>query len=341
MKKVKKIFSRYWLFILLAIIVTILLGFYIKAKIYPPKNSEKLLAILAPKIESYPISIPLDVSQIEKKIPSFNKNQEVYQVTQSSFSDQEAILLGKKFGFLESPIISLDNQGGSVYDWGNEEKYLSLNLRWGSINYRVKPSEKEKSVLTLDFSQVEKIGKDFLNENGFLPPNLISLKNNDIYYVYDSGSDLEKVSSLKNANLFKIVFDFEINNKKILDISNSLGIDFSGEVTYFNYQTTFKDIKLLNYYPLKTKVDIIRTLKTKPIINYLYIPNNYGTTQEELKNITNIILKNIDIVYYKYDPLQSYLQPIFFINGQAILTNGRAAEVGIYLPAIKDEYLLK
>lgn len=328
------------MFILLATMATILIGFYAKNKIYPLKITEKLLSIPAPKIESYPISIPLDISQIEKNFSSFNKNQEVYQVIQSSFSDKEAILIGEKLGFLDPPIVSLDNQGGSVYDWGNQEKYLSINLRWGSINYRANPSKKSSSDVLLDFSQAEKISKDFLDKNGFLPPTLISLKTNDIYYVNDLGSGLEKVTSSQDANLVKVIFGFEINNKKFLDPSVVLGVDYLSKVTYFNYQTTFKEIKLLDYYPLKTAEEVIQILKTKPIINYLYIPNYYAATQEESKNITNINFENIDIIYYKYDSLQLYLQPFFLITGKATLKSGVEAEFGIYLLAIKEEYLL-
>jgi len=341
MKKIKIFFLKYWLFIFLATIVTILIGFFVKTKIYPSKITEKLLSIPTSKIESSSISITPDFSQIEKKIPSFNKNQEVYQIIPSSFSDQEAILIGEKFGFLDQPVVSIDNQGGSVYDWGNQEKYLSINLRWGSINYRTNPSKKGNLDSLPDFSQVEKISKDFLDKNGFLPPESISLKINDIYYINDLGFDLEKVSSSQNANLVEVIFGFEINNKKILNLSAVLGVDSLGKVTYFNCQTTFKEIKLLDYYPLKTREEIIQTLKTESVINYLYIPNYYAATQEESKNITSIIFDNIELVYYKFDPLQSYLQPIFLITGKATLKDGQQGEVGIYLPAIKDEYLLK
>jgi len=341
MKKIKNFFLRYWLFILLAAATTILVGSYLRSKNYPLKISEKLLALPAPKIESYSISAPLNLSQIEKKFPSFDKNQEVYQVIQSSFSDQEAVLIGEKFGFSGTPTVSSDNQGGNVYDWGNQETYLSLNLRWGSINYRTTPLNKTSSDKLLDFPQAEKVGKDFLNKNGFLPPNLISLKTNDIYYANDLGSGLERVTSSQNANLIEVIFGFEINNKKILDSSVVLGISYLGKVTYFNYQTTFKEIKLLDYYPLKTKGEIIQILETKPSISYLYIPNYFAATQEESKNITNIIFENINIVYYKYDPLQLYLQPFFLITGKATLKNGTEGEFGIYLPAIQDKYLLK
>jgi hypothetical protein len=341
MNKIKSFFLKYWLFIFLVIIIITLLGFYIKVKIYSPKNQENLLLITIPKIESYPISIPLDTSQIEKKISSFNKTQEAYQVTQSSFSNEKAIFIGEKFGFLDPPTVFFDNQEGSVYNWSDQENYLSINLRWGSIDYRINPSLKNNSYSFPEFSQVEKISKDFLNKNDFLPPKLISLKINDIYYVNDSGFGLEKVESSQNANLVKIIFDFEINNKKIIGPSITMGIDSSSKITYFNYQTTFREITFLDNYPLKTKEEIIQILKTKPTVNYLYIPNYYGATQEEFKNINNIVLENIELIYYKYNPLQLYLQPFFLITGKATLKNGTQGEVGSYLPAIKDEYLLK
>ena len=208
MNKIKFFFLKYWLFIFLTIITVILLGLYIKDRFYQPKFQEELLSIPTPKIESYLISISPNISPIEKKLSSFNEKQEVYQIKQSSFSDKEAILIGEKFGFLDQPIVSFDKQGGNVYNWGDQEEYLSINLLWGSINYRANPFKKSSPDSFPDFSQIEEIARNFLNKNGFLPPELISLKTNDIHYANDSGFGLEKVSSPQNANLIKIFFDF-------------------------------------------------------------------------------------------------------------------------------------
>lgn len=340
MGKIKSFFIKYWLFILLATLATILSGFHLKNKFPSPQEVKKLLPLPLPSLESQSLHASPNISTLEKNFPSFEKNIAVYQVVSSPLSDQQAISIANRLGFTEPPTVSQNYQGDAIYDWSKEEKSLSINLRWGSINYHLTPSTPQ-NLTPLSFSRVENIAKNFLEENKFLPPEGIILKLKEISWANDFGYGIEKVLSSQNANLVQIDFEYEIDNKKLINSSVVIGVNFKEQITQFTYQYSFKEIKLLEMYPLKTKKEVIETIKTKPTISYLHIPNYYTVTTEEFKNITNVTFDNIELVYYKYDPLQSYLQPVFLITGKARLKDGQEGEVGLYLPAIKDEYLLK
>lgn len=340
MIKIKSFFSKYWLFILLTIIATIFGAFYFKNKSISPIAGNKLLGLPSPKIESYKIPNSVSISLEENDLQLTEKDLEVYQVSSFVFSDQEAIDVAKKIGFSQSPVVTYDQiRGGNVYTWSEEQKSLTINLHWGTINYHQKSNNQNLSPITL--SDAEKIAHQFLENNGFLPPNNINLVKRDLSYIKTSEMGSKKVSSPKEANLIEIDFEDEINQKKIINCFAILAVDFSGQIVNFNYQPVFKEVKILDKYPLKLRTEIMENLKNKREISYLFTPSSYSPTSEEVKRITGLSFNQIEIVYYKYDPLQSYLQPVFLVTGSVNLENNQQAEVGIYLPAIKDQYLLK
>jgi len=346
----KNFFSKHWLIILLATIATILAGFYFRNKISPPKTPEKLLSLSAPTIKSYPISVSLNISQLQEKFPSFDQKVTIYQLTPSSFSDEKAILIGKKFGFSTPPTVLTSPEGGVSYGWVNEENSLSINLRRGDVNYSLNILEHPEFTggeLPL-LSGVEEKAKSFIEASEFSPPEGVELKTKNIFYVKNYFPYFDKVDKGEGADLIQVDFEYQLNGNKIITsgdyppvISIIIGPEF--KIVIFNYYFLSNKIEpLKDFYPLKTKDEVLKDIKTNPKISYLSLNEVDNPTSEDYNQlITNLIFENIELVYYKYDPLQTYLQPVFLITGKAILKDGQEGEVGFYLPAIKEEYLLK
>ena len=350
MNKFKNFFSKYWIFILLAAIATILAGFYFKNKISPPQVSEKLLSLSIPEIESSPIAVTLNVSPLEKNFPSFPQKLEVYQVTSPSFSNQEAIKIAQGLGFQDKPLIFNDVKG-PLYTWSGDINNLSINLHEGKISYGLDLLNHPEIVKGAPppLSEAETKTKEFLIEKGFFPPEKVRLEIKESYYAKAVGSYFEK-SSLedKETTLTHLMLEYKINNRRVagselISVSIYIGAEF--KIIRFDYQPSFKKIELLDFYPLKTKEEIIQNIKSEPQISFIKTSKNYLEdylpTKETSQNITSLTFENIELVYYKYDPLQVYLQPVFLITGKAILKNGQEGGVSFYLPAIKEEYLLK
>jgi len=348
----KKFFSRYWIFILLATIATILVGFYLKNKVFSPYIQEQLLPLPSPKIESYSISTIPNLSQLEKNFPLFNHKISVYQVGFSSLSDQKAILIAEKFGFSAPPIVLTQSLGETSYNWDTEENNLSINLRRGEINYSLNilgHPEFIKGELPL-LSEVKEKIESFLKENSLFPPEGINLGIKEVFYVKNFFPYFEKVNEKEKADLIQIKLEYQINKNKVVAVSDyppsiSIFIGPEFKIVLLNYYLLCNKIELLKeVYPLKTKDEILKNIKTNPRISYLSIStgdNPTSSLEEQKQLVTNLSFDNIELVYYKYDPLQSYLQPVFLITGKATLKDGTQAEAGLYLPAIKDEYLLK
>lgn len=340
MNKIKFFFKKYWIFIFLATIAMVFSLSYLKNK---TSVLEKKLLLSTPKIESYKTPAVINYSPIENKLGDLEKESEVFQISPVIYSNQEVVEIAQKFEFKNPPLVSYDQQNnGNVYSWDDEEKSLEINLGLDEIIYH---SEFSSSLLGnlngLSFDEAEKIAYEFFSMNNFLPPEGISLKRKVISYIKITENGIKEVNSESEANFIKIGFSYYLNEKEIIGPFISLTINGDKQVTNFNYQASFKQVNFLDKYPLKTAEEIKQKLKTINAISYFYLTDSYGPTEEQALNITNIYFNNISLVYYKNIYTQSYLQPIFFISGQATLNNGRTAEVGLYLPAIKEEYLLK
>jgi hypothetical protein len=342
MNKIKLFLKKYWLFIILATITTILAIFYFSNK-KTLVQKEKLAAIPVTKTDSYKTSATINYSLLEKNLENIENSGDVFQASNLFFSDKEIITLAQGLDFKDQPFVSRDQEKNTdVYNWDNEEKSLEVDFYLDQIVYHLKNYDYQLGkVSNLSFEEAEKFAYRFLSDNNLLPPQGIALEKEEISYVKYLENDFSEVKSSQEANLIRIELNYHLSQKKILNPSVIFLIDGNKQITDFIYQGSFKEILFLDKYPLKNKEEIKEKLKTIKSINYLYLLNSYGPEEDTSQNIKNIDLGKIELVYLKTNTPQSYLQPLFLITGQAVLNDGRAAEVGIYLPAIKDEYLLK
>lgn len=342
MNKIKIFLKKYWLFIILTAIITILAIFYFSIK-KTPVQKEKLVAIPVTKVNSYKTSAIINYSLLEKSLENIETNSDVFQASNLFFSDKEIISLAQGLNFKDQPIVSHDQEKNTdVYNWDNEEKSLEVDFYLNQIVYHLKNYDYQLGkVSNLSFEEAERFAYGFLSDNNLLPPEGISLEKEEISYIKYVENDFNEVKLGQEANLIRIEFSYHLNQKEILSPSIILLIDGNKQITDFIYQGSFKEILFLDKYPLKNKGEVEEKLKTIKSINYLYLLNSYGPEEDTSQNIKSIDLNKIELVYLKTDNPQSYLEPTFLISGQATLNDGRAAEVGIYLPAIKDEYLLK
>ncbi len=344
MKKIKKFIFKYWLFILLATIATIFATiFFINKK--TEETQEQLLSLGSPEIETVSISFSPNIKDFQKNFPAFEKKINVYEVGISSISDQQAIKIALDFGFTEKP-----NVTNFIYSWATEFNNLSIYLKEGIVGYGLNLLTHPELISGSPplIKEVEIQGEEFLNKRGFLIPKKINLQVEEKYYVKVVGSYfMPSKQEDKETTLTYIKFIYKLNGKKIKGpglnyISFYIGSDF--KTARFDYNKIFEEIKTGDAYPLKSKEEVISSLQANPKISYLKRQDKYSDEYliliEAVENLRSLSFENIELIYYKYSPLQTYLQPVFLITGTAQLKDGEAVEAGLYLPAIKDEYLL-
>lgn len=341
MNSIKTFFKKYWLFIVLALIAGALISLYFINKIREDEIREDLILIPTPKIERFSIKTPLSYSGLQKE--KINVKEEiVYEIKPSLLSDKEAISIAQKFNFKTIPEVYQDQENNNIfYEWSEVDKYLSINLLTGEIEYQkedLKSVSQEKDI-SIDSKQAEKIARSFLENHQLLPPEDINLILSSKQYLQINEVHFSKVDSLKEAHLLQLNFQYQINEKSLSRAFINILLDKNNNIFRLIFKPSFKEIKNIAFYPLKTKKDILKELKVVNFIHYLSKPD-YPVTQDEVKNLSTINLNKIEVVYLKTNQKENYLIPLFFISGKGLLKDGEILEVGLYLPAIKDEYLL-
>jgi hypothetical protein len=351
MIKIKKFVLKYWLFIFLTVIATVLLILYFNTqnKNTETKTQEKLL-LTKPEINNQP-SIAPQINQLEDNFPSFDKNLMVYQVNNYIFDHEEAIRIGKEFGFEKEPEITSNEINSHVYLWSDNIKYLSLYPKEGIIyfglNLLQNPEIIKGEAPSIEKAEIE--SKTFLEKIQLSTSEKISLElKKSAYIKLTKGYFDETNKNDPQRTLTNLTFVYKINNYEIqgfTPITIDIFLDSQFNIINFSSQKIFQKIEELDLYPIKTKEEVILSLKTNPQISFLKdLKSNLQseiTLEYSLEELKQINFNKIDLIYFKNKNYQSYLQPVFLIAGEGILINETKVEVGLYIPAIKDEYLLK
>ena len=340
----KTFIKKYWLFILLATLASALTVIFFLNR-GQEEIQKDLLSIPYPEIESVSSLTSPNIENLKNKFSAFEKKLNVYEVQESSFSDQEALNIALNFGFSQPPTVT-----DFIYNWATEFNNLSVYLKEGIVGYGLNLLDHPELISgpPPTIKEAENQGKEFLKKEEFLIPQDIELQVDEQYYAKVEGSYFEpsKQDDIKTTLVY-IKFIYLLNDKKIkgsgLDfISFYIGSDF--KITRFDYNKIFKNINLLNSYPLKNEDEVLSSIKANPKISYLKNQDKYSDEylpiKETVNNLKSLSFENIELIYYKQNSSQSYLQPVFLITGTAQLKNDEVVEVGLYLPAIKDEYLL-
>jgi len=339
----KKFLKNYWLIIFLAFIVSLLLSIFLiqknKALKIVPKE-EKLLLLPCPKFQEYQLKITLDHNDLLKNFPELAQEEIVYEIKNPFFSEQETVKIAENFGFKNNPEFK-DYNNKIYYEWDNSQKNLTINLTEGKIDFTNKNPNLDTSLISLpDISEIDPIVKSILEEKGLPLEEKINLliKNKSYLKLFDYEYGI--TNNPKEAFAIQVNLQYKLEKIRFLENDITILIGDKNEILKLSYQSIFKKVKILDSYPLKNKEEIIKELKSSNLINYFNIINDYELSADP-QDIKNINLNKIELVYLKTEIPQSNFQPIFFISGQAILNDNRIAEVGLYVPAIKDEYLLK
>lgn len=342
----KKFLKNYWLFITLAFVASVLAGWYFVNKYAVLKTIKKpdhLLSIPQQKNNSYPLKIKPSFDYLINHFPEMVKNLETYEVESPIFSEKDLLNFAEKFNFTNEPKIIEDKTTKElIYIWGDSEKSLSVNPKKATIDYIFINESPELTIKNqFDMNIIKDYLKNFLIGKSLYPENeKIGLEIKNSSYLKPIGDEYEETVSPNEASIINIEFQYLINNYRLLKTGISFLIGNDHDILKFYYRPPFKAVKNIGSYPLKNKEEIINNLNSFTSINYFEIIGDYSL-YEESREIKTADFNKIDLVYIKNETPQSYLQPFFFITGQAVLNDGRVAEIGIYLPAIKDEYLLK
>lgn len=322
-----KFLQKYWLILVLAIIATVLLFFWIQGRNSSAPADEVLDATL-PKIPYPEIGgqeIPAGASVSINAFPNASEAV-VYQVTPIAFNHQQALSAAQSLGFPEQPSsINNDVVFGSYYLWMTESQTLTIRL--SPVDVAI-----SSDVLNLNTGQEfpdDSAAVNFINDIvGKIGVNTTGLR------FIQTVSRTVFNDQVKEVGLVPVV-----EGVPVVDINPTAPMVLGrfkedGSLFGFSYRSGFSSPQSALRYKIKTEGEMKSSLFNEGKIMVL------GDPQEAPRVLTPSVV-NIEkiinsLLFYPQKP--TILFPIFVLEGKAQTGDGEVPIV-IYMPSVKSDYL--
>lgn len=346
MKTLIQIFKTKAVIIFLAALATVTIFLFFWAKNRKTAEVTSLPTLSSPTIESHPLTIKPQISELKGKFTNFPKELPVYQIDSPKFLHNQALTIANDLGFQEAPQISQDVRLGPIYNWSSGVNYLSITTDQGSVNYSLNLLDNPK-ILEGELASLEEIkiaAQSFL-ENQIIPlPQGLNLAIKRAQYLKQSGPVYLSTDSLSEADVAQIDFEFKIESFEILSAMPgvpplSLKIGPKMQIVRIDYQSPFGQLGSDKTYPLKTEKEVLENLEAMPRISGLQLPLfQYFSTDTDYQKIQSVEYQEVSLGYYRPLVSEEYLHPVFLISGTAQLMGGEKGEVYLFLPAVAEKY---
>lgn len=352
MKKIINFLKQYWLFVLLAALVTILLILWLNQRVkreQPSAPAPTPTAGVLPQPQSQfsqllGEGLYYDVLFSETEFAKFPQTLPVYQT--KKFTEEEIISRYNKtvngLGFLGNPE-EQQRPDGKYLIWRKEENYLGVNMSSGQFTFSGKVSlDFSLESQTFTSSQIQNLLKEKL-----ISWELISeeAKIEEIKGFGVAGLELIPVPNLSQAMVFQIVIKPDFEDYPLVGLGPAKNlieakVDYQGILLSLFFNLHQVDKEAINHYPIKSFEETTKEIKggQAQVIQVL------TTEQEErslpsLEEILSVKFSSISLAYYETTEAQEFYQPIFLLQGNISLKEGETLQASFILPAISAEYL--
>lgn len=331
MMKILAFFKKYWLFILLgalATIVVVLRFFYAPSaepQIGPIPTPSPLLS--PPQIEGQALPKSVQVSLQNFKYP---KTMKIYQGAENRFLPGKAKAIAQQLGFTTEPQISQSVSQEIFYNWAKNGEYLSINLNTSGINYGKDFSNLTKEGDLPSPVKAQETLNKLLEDLGLVPSYSLQVQKEQ--YLALMGPVMTQVAPEK-AEVIMVGSNPVLEDTLLLGqnpgaLLISIMIDKENTLVSFEYQSPFFSFDPKEEYPLKTIKEIEEKISKEGKIVFLDL-----ITEVEEVELKSVNLNQAKIAYLQ--PMTGNLiQPTFVLSGTATLETGEVIEVIVYLPAI-------
>jgi hypothetical protein len=189
----------------------------------------------------------------------------------------------------------------------------------------------------LSDTELTRVATDFLVKNGFYGESQIkSLP--VIYFKTDPSGEGFIQTSKTSAQLFQVGFLFSSSKYEIVtDYSEGqqIFVRILPDGTIYDSEILLAESvkEGITNYPLKNYDDLINNLSQAKLIS---LDGGFVSPSDlTIKDIQNLKIEKISLVYFLEKGKESLLQPIFVLEGPATLSKSSANYAKIYLPAYK------
>lgn len=334
--KVFEFLGKYWLFVLLGTLATIVVALkIITSQKTPPPSPIKPVSPTpsAPVLKLEGKALPQN-TRFLASTDTLPKTAKTYQGREKRLPDEQANQIAQKLGFAQPPT---KDKGilGTFYFWNSEDYSLNILLDLLGIDYNLNgyqtlPKEGELP----SQSQAQTILDNLLDELGLQPSfELIGL--NPRYFKIKGTGFIE--TTPQEADFLQVGFVFSFQNSQLVSTSLFepdvyLRIGRGGKLARFRYKAYFSEFTEERAFPLKNQEQIVSTLVSEGKI----IDQDF-TSEAAIWGLdfTEAEFDQISLVYYEPTDKNQLVQPIYFLSGKGTLADGQQTRIVAYLPALQ------
>lgn len=330
--------KKYWVFIILAAVAT-LLGFvwFKKSSATPVQKQPSPKEQSLPKIEGFSLlgvninpqtQFKFSVSsQPEEKAPLLSV------VKNPPYTKEKMTEIAKTLGFTTEPVESEGTIEGKTLSWNQNSNFLSIN-EGNKIDYGrdliLSPLSREGRFLTKEEALTKTRGLlQRLGINGDLSSS------QERFLLLDGPIPIE--TKPEETSIQEITAGLSVGGKEIMDFEGEsffvkAWFDKTGEIAKLQIRDILSSASLGQEYPLKTLPEIKQAVqKTGKVF---FVEGADGPPDSG--QLGSVLISSIELKYFlATDGKTSH--PVFLLEG-ASQEAGGSRKLSVFLPAIKDIY---
>lgn len=332
--------KKYWLFILLATIATIL-GFLWANKPAEQPRGKEVIGRPLPVLQK--TALPgknIDPkTQVTNTAEPQNTSLPVLSLTRKApFSPQEASAIATALGFTIEPFVSQDIQEGQVYSWTERNNFISIGARSQKVSFGrdllLAPAPTTGQLPSLDTAKAQVFS--LLKSAGLSAWEETTTRSR--YISLSESVPIE--TTLENAVFLEINMSAEFGGLNLVNRDPELVLartwfDKQGKIARFDWKNPIEFLNKTEEYSLKDKGETDSLLPQEGKIVKIGDGSFENPNPEDLLTIN---ITTIKAAYFVPDE-GVLIEPIFILQGEAISNSGQSYPVWIYLAAVKEAYL--
>lgn len=333
MQRIISFLKQNWLFIVLALIATLLtILWYFK----PPQTKPPQLPTLNPLL--LPGEALTAKTQVNFQTQPTVIQAPILNLKRTEVSDvQQITTIAKNLGFTEEPIVIQDYSRGAMYKWYKSPQSLTISPLINEILFDTNLLE-NLTTQSQQFPPLEKVNSSvglFLETAGLSPTTLVNTPS--IRYLAIVGSVIASVDQ-NTASILEVSYPLVVNNTNFVGSDPRKGfvqvwVNKDNQVLRLNWQQPIESFSIGQVYPLKNFNEIQSLVNSEGTVALAELPGE-GISGPPILSLT---INSIELAYYLPNQ-ESITQPIFILKGIAYQANQKSYPAWVYLPAIKSQY---
>jgi len=289
-----------------------------------------------PKIESPSREASLKIeSRLQSDKISIPNKLPVYTLSTTPVSLEESVQIATNLGFTGSPQVLNDARFGTVYIWSEAANgNLRIVPTTHIIDYKTPLATPKTGTTFQPEEETVAKAKRFLISRSLTTEDKLSLPK--VRYIAITDESYAEVNQ-DLADLVDIIFIETINGYQLVNPTTEIGtinvkIDRNNNIVSVYVDKADQIVSAADY-KVKTFSELVLSLGAAKIQS---LDNgNIDPSSLPASSINKIVVNNANIAYFQELSIkQQYLQPVFVLEGTALLDGGQTVPVLLYLSAL-------